>query len=271
MKRVVAGLVASLVLLTPLPARAAAPDPVKALRAQVVPGRGVTVSLVTRMSADGKRFMTTRTDRVAGFGKGGLVETDDSITYYAPDLPEELKSDILFPALLIRVRDAHYTSGGELVGRLPLGKKWVRSQWPESSPADIAVDLFQPGALRALLDTASSVGPRAAKGTIRTSKIPGLPFGGIPSERGEKLTWALWFDARGRVTRLTTRTSQMTNDNVELGISSDLRFTGWGARVTIEPPPEDLVVKAEDLPEELSGFDLFGESPVTLETSPKGN
>ncbi|MFF3442216.1 hypothetical protein [Streptosporangium sp. NPDC002721] len=266
MKRVIAGLVASLVLLTPLPAHAAAPDPVKVLRDQVAPGRGVTVSLVTHLSADGKRFMTIRTDRVTGFRRGGLVETDDSTTYYAPDVPEEIKSDVLFPTLLIRVKDASYTSGGELVGRLPLGKKWVRSRWPESSPTDVTVDLFQPGTLRALLDTASSVGPRAAKGTIYTSKIPGLPFGGIPSERGEKLAWALWFDARGRVTRLTTKTSQRTNDNYELGLGSDLRFTGWGARVTVEPPPEDLVVEAEDLPT----LDLFGDFPVTLEAPPKG-
>ncbi|MEU4408411.1 hypothetical protein AB0F88_28155 [Streptosporangium sp. NPDC023963] len=143
----------------------------------------------------------------------------------------------------------------------------MRSRWPESSPADVTVDLLHPGTLRALLATASSVGPRAAKGTVRTSKIPGLPFGGLPSERGEKVAWALWFDAKGRVTRLTTTTSQQTNDDYELGLSSDLRFTGWGARVTIEPPPEDLVVEAEDLPE----VDLFGESPMTIETPPKGN
>ncbi|WP_326824785.1 hypothetical protein [Streptosporangium sp. NBC_01756] len=267
MRRIATGLVVSLILLTPLPARADTPDPIKALRTQIVPGRGVTVSLITRMSADGKQFATIRTTRVAGFRKGGLVETDDISTFYSPVLSESLEADTLFPTLLIKVEGAYYASGGELIGKLPPGKKWVRSRWPESSPMDATVDLFEPGTLRALLATASSVGPRAAKGTIYTSKIPGRPFGGW-SGRGEKVAWALWFDAKGRVTRLTTTTSQRTNDNYELGLSSDLRFTGWGAQVTIEPPPEDLVIEADDLPRSGS---LFEESPMKIEAPSKRN
>ncbi|MEU0483452.1 hypothetical protein ABZ260_30220 [Streptosporangium sp. NPDC006013] len=268
MRRITTGLVVSLLLLTPLPARADAPDPIKALRAQVVPGRGVTVSAVTRMLADGKHMFTSRTTRVAGFRKGGLVETDDISTLSSPIRSEipELDSSFLFPELLIKVDGAYYTSGGELIGTLPLGKQWVRSRWFESSPMDVTVDLLEPGTLRALLATASSVGPRTAKGTIYASKIPGQPLGGGLG-RDEKVAWALWFDAKGRVTRLTTTTSQQTNDNYELGIRSDLRFTGWGTKVTIEPPPEDLVIDAEDLPEEEG---LFWEPPVTIETPPKG-
>ncbi|GAA4225158.1 hypothetical protein FHR32_003320 [Streptosporangium album] len=141
------------------------------------------------------------------------------------------------------------------------------ADFPSVPGGDSTVDLFESGTLRALLATASSIGPRAAKGTIYTSKIPGRPFGGRPG-RGEKVAWALWFDAKGRVTRLTTTTSQRTNDNYELGLSSDLRFTGWGAQVTIEPPPEDLVIEAEDLPEP---DDLFEEPPVAIEAPSKGD
>ncbi|MEV4378650.1 hypothetical protein [Streptosporangium sp. NPDC049644] len=269
MRRIIAGLVVSLLLLTPLPARADALDPIKTLRAQIVPGRGVTISVATRVSADGKHIFTSRTTRVAGFRKGGLVETDDISTFYSPirsEISEILEAETLFPTLLIKVEGAYYTSGGELIGKLPLDKKWVRSRWPESSPMDLTVDLFEPGTLRALLATASSVGPRTAKGTIHASKIPGQPLGGGLG-RDEEVAWALWFDAKGRVTRLTTTTSQQTNDNYELGIRSDLRFTGWGTKVTIEPPPEDLVIDAEDLPEEEG---LFWEPPVTIETPPKG-
>ncbi|MEU4830671.1 hypothetical protein [Streptosporangium sp. NPDC023615] len=276
MKRIVAGLVAGLVLLTPLPARAAAPDPVKALRAQVVPGRGVKVSLVTHLSMDGERFATTRTDRVAGFREGGVVETDDSSTFSfrldagalkgpkakeaREKAREEMKEYTLFPSLFIRTREATYASGGELIGRLPPGKKWVRGWSDAFSPADTTIDLLTPGTLRALLATASSVGPRSARGAIPVTGIPGRPFGGFPGS-GEKAAWALWFDDRGRVTRLTATFSQRTNDDYVLGSRSDIRFSGWGSRLTVESPPEHLVVEAEDLPE---ADDPFEEAPATL-------
>ncbi|MBG0819715.1 hypothetical protein HS048_02980 [Planomonospora sp. ID91781] len=272
MKRATAGLVVSLVLLTPLPAHAAAPDPVQVLRAQVVPGRGVTVSMVTRMSADGRHLGTVRTERVTGFRKGGSVETDESTTVHFPAAAELLGEDFpdfLFPTLLIRLKDANYTSGGSLIPELPLGKKWVRSRWFESSPMDSTVDLFEPGALKALLATASSTGPRSAKGTIYSSKIPGRPFGTpmTRGEKGEKVAWALRFDDRGRVTRLTTRVFRRTNDGYVLGLGSDLRFTGWGSRVTIEAPPEESVIEAEDLPQEPG---LLVEEKEPVEASPQG-
>ncbi|GGL28781.1 hypothetical protein [Planomonospora parontospora] len=128
---------------------------------------------------------------------------------------------------------------------------------------------FEPGALKALLATASSAGPRSAKGTIYSAKIPGWPFG-VPmsrGEKGEKVAWALWFDDRGRVTRLTTKVSQRTNDDYVLGLSSDLRFTGWGSRVTVEAPPEESVIEVEDLPQE-PGLSVEEKEPI--ETSPQG-
>ncbi|MFI6506243.1 hypothetical protein ACIBCT_01440 [Streptosporangium sp. NPDC050855] len=265
MKRITAGVVAGLVLLAPLPARAAAvvADPVKALRAQVVPGRGVTVSLVTRTSPDGRRFATTRTDRIVGFRKGGVVETDDTTTFYSAISSEGLKEDTLFPSLLVRVKDATYASGGELIGRLPLNKNWVRLREPRPVAADGAIDLFTPGTLRALLATASSRGPRSARGTILASAIPGRPFEGWTG-RGEKVAWALWFDAEGRVTRLASATSRHANGGDRPSLTSDQRFTGWGARVTVQPPPEDAVIEAEELPEPGSPE----ETPETIEILP---
>lgn len=255
MKRITAGVVAGLVLLAPLPARAAADataaDPVAALRAQVVPGRGVTVSLVTRTSPDGRRFATTRTDRIVGFRKGGVVETDDTTTFYSSISSEDLKEDTLFPSLLIRVKGATYASGGELTGRVPLDRRWVRSREPRSGAADGTVDLFTPGTLRALLATASSKGSRSARGVIQASRIPGRPFDGWTGP-GERIAWALWFDAQGRVTRLATATSRNAGDGRVPSISTDQRFTGWGARVTIQPPPEELVIEDEELPEPAS-------------------
>ncbi|GII93551.1 hypothetical protein [Sinosporangium siamense] len=248
MRRIAAGLVVSLLPLTLLSIPADAPDPVKTLRAQVVPGRGVTISVVTRVTADGEHFATLRTTRVAGFRKGGLVETEDSNTSDSPVRSEMLDEDVLNPTRLIKAKGAYYSSGGETARKLPKGKKWLRSPWPENSPMDVTLDLLEPRTLQVLLATASSISPRAAKGTIYTSQIPGQPLGG-EFERGEKVRWALWFDARARVTRLTTAASQQTNDDYELGLASDMRFTGWGAKVTIKPPPKDLVVNAEDLPE----------------------
>ncbi|MGC5009363.1 hypothetical protein ACLQ2R_01225 [Streptosporangium sp. DT93] len=264
MKSITAGVVAGLVLLAPLPARAVAAavaaDPVAALRAQVVPGRGVTVSLVTRTSPDGRRFATSRTDRIVGFRKGGVVETDDTTTFYSSMSSEDLKEDTLFPSLLVRVKGASYASGGELIGRVPPDKKWVRSREPLPGAADGTVDLFTPGTLRALLATASSRGSRSARGTIQASRIPGRPFDGW-TEPGERVAWALWFDAEGRVTRLATATSRNAGDGRLPSIGSDQRFTGWGSRVTVQPPPEDLVIEAGELPEPAS-------SPEQIEILP---
>ncbi|GAA2390884.1 hypothetical protein [Nonomuraea africana] len=259
-------LLIALALATAVPTQPAPkPDPVKALKAQVVPGRGVTVSVVTRMSGDGKHFLTARTTRVAGFRKGWRVDVDDSTSLYTPLKSELIEDDLRFPTLLIRAKGKSYTSGGRLIGRLPLDKKWVYTDYREESFADFGVDLFHPGTLEALLATASSVTPRTAKGSIRVSKIPGLPLGGRPGS-DPKLAWALWFDAKGRVTRLATRLSHKTNDDMMLGINSDQRFTGWGARVTVEPPPADLVMSQDDLPE----LELPGEAAMKLtEALPK--
>ncbi|MFE3450497.1 hypothetical protein ACFXJ8_16340 [Nonomuraea sp. NPDC059194] len=272
MRRIIAGLAAGLVVLAPLPAQAAAPDPakkpaavktpvkkfdpVKALRAQVVPGRGVNVSVVTRMLSDGKQFATFRTSRVVGFRKGGQVDTDDSTTVYSPLAIDPHDPELRFPTLLIKAKGVSYTSGGALIGSLPLDKKWVRDRGYQPTPADLMVDLFRPGTLRALLATASSTGPHSAKGTIDSSKIFGSRSGG----RGEKVSWALWFDAKGRVARLTTRFSTRITRDFRLGLSTEARFTGWGARVTVEPPPADLVIERGDLPE----LELSDESPMRL-------
>ena len=199
MKKIIAGLAAGVVLLAPLPAHAAAPDPIKVLQAQVVPGRGSPSpwSLVCWPTASSSAPPDSTSRR---FPQGVAGGDDESTTLYSPLLKEDLEGDDLFPlfpTLLIRVKGANYTSGGELVGRLPPGKKWVRSRWPESNPSDLTVDLFQPGTLQALLATASSIGPRAARGTIYTAKIPGLPFGGL-RERGEKVAWGALVRRQGQ-------------------------------------------------------------------------
>ncbi|MFD1931781.1 MULTISPECIES: hypothetical protein [Nonomuraea] len=267
MKSYIAGLAAGLVALAPLPAHAAAPDPVKALQAEMAPGRGVTVSAVTRMTFDGRQANTYRTDRVVGFRKGGGVDTDDSTTFHRPPGTEALGTEFSFPTLLIRVKGTEYVSGGKLVGRLPLDKKWLRNRFSAPGPADLTVDLFQPGALKALLATASSTGPRSARGAIDIRKIPGRPLG-VRTGTGGKLAWALWFDAEGRVTRLATGFSYRTNEHIRMGVRADLRFTGWGAKVTVEAPPRDLVMEAADLPE----LEAPGEGPMKLtEALPTGH
>ncbi|MGV9307942.1 MULTISPECIES: hypothetical protein [unclassified Nonomuraea] len=248
MKRIIVGLAlttgAALVAAPPAQAAPKA-DPVKALQAQVAPGKGVNVSLITRIALDGKRLATIRTERVAGFRKGWQVDTDETTSVYAPDSAESLQADFRFPTLVIRAKGVSYTSGGELIGMLPLDKKWVRDIPGESRPADLTVDLFQPGALKALLATASSVSSRSAEGAIDIRKIPGRPFG---SRNGVKIAWALWFDDKGRVTRLTTMLADQRLSDRRLDVSADVRFTGWGAKVTVEPPPADLVTRSEDVP-----------------------
>ncbi|MEU4326415.1 hypothetical protein [Nonomuraea dietziae] len=260
-------LLIALALATAVPAQPAPkPDPVKVLDDQVEPGRGVTISVVTRVRTDGRHYLTARTTRVAGFRKGGSVDVDDSTTMYSPLGNERMDDEFRFPTLLIRAKGKSYTSGGRLIGHLPLDRKWVRHHYPERNLADVTVDLFRPGTLRALLATATSRTSSTAKGFIHAAKIPGRPLGGSRLSR-EKVAWALWFDAEGRVTRMTTRISEQTNDH-ELGITSDLRFTGWGAKVTVEPPPADLVMEADDLPE----LELPGEAAMKLaEALPEQN
>ncbi|MEU4542568.1 hypothetical protein [Nonomuraea dietziae] len=214
------------------------PDPIKVLTAQTAPGKGVTVSSVTKVSVNGRHAVTMRTDGLTAFRKGGQ-DVDDVIRYSTPIATETVQADYLFPTLFTRVKGVTYTSGGVVVGWLPLDKKWARNLDKSVHPGSIMVNLFRPGTLRALLNSASSVDSRGARGTIAAGKLPGSP---LPV----KLSWELWFDAKGRVTRFTTATPRTGEP---FRISSDLRFSGWRANAVVTPPSKELVIDADDLPE----------------------
>lgn len=79
------------------------------------------------------------------------------------------------------------------------------------------------------------------KGSIKPTKY----------ERGGKVGYVLWFDAKGLVKRMTTTTTVTTNDNLRLSVSSDTRFTAWASEVSVSAPPAYQVIDEKDVDDDI--------------------
>ncbi|MEU7896757.1 hypothetical protein AB0B45_28345 [Nonomuraea sp. NPDC049152] len=258
MKRTIIGLALTtgVALITAVPAQAAAPkaDPVKALKSQYVAGKGVKTSSTIRMSISGDPIITTRESGVSEFGTSGVAASDKTMKFSispivasALDDEEEgqaLKDLVRTPTRQIDIKRWSYLSGGLVAGSLPEGKTWVRGPRVNASPLGPEVDLFTPGTLKALLASASSVKNGVAKGTIKVGHLPSRPAG---FKASQKLTWALWFDGKGLVSRFTTKISLPAGRGEKLDFTADSRFSGWGSKVKVTEPAAETWVDAKDL------------------------
>ncbi|MGW5680698.1 hypothetical protein [Nonomuraea sp. NPDC003754] len=273
MKRTIVGLALAtgVALITAVPAQAAAPkaDPVKALKAQFVPGKGVKTTATLRMSISGDPVITARETGALAWSRSGVAASDktvkfslDPVVVSALEEGDEdgaaLKDLVRTPTRQINIKNWSYLSGGLVAGSLPEGKTWVRG--PRTDAASLggpSVDLFSPGTLKTLLSSASSVKNGLAKGTIKAGKLPSRPLG---FKASQKVTWALWFDSKGLVSRFTTKISLPMGRGETIDFTADSRYTGWGSTVKVTEPAAESWVDAKDLDKELPNVPGMPES-----------
>lgn len=254
----------AVVVATPAFAYAAPADPVGALQKQFVEGRGVKVSETTRMTSDGQDTgAVSRMTGVLQFGKSGVVASDitrrvklDAATKKIVASDEEGTESLaaLFsPTRYITVKGKTYAKGGAFSQDLPEGKKWVSVEYaPEAGAGSSQViDIFNKPLLKTLLKGAKSSKGGVYKGAISVKDLIKATSGtAVKGKLGKiKVEYQITVNGKQLITRVV---SKLTLDYGLLGTmatTTDTRYAGWGAKVSVVAPPADQVIDAKELGE----------------------
>ncbi|MGV9596417.1 hypothetical protein ACWDR1_07115 [Streptosporangium sandarakinum] len=268
MKRVVTGVLVTAVaaLGTAAPARAAAHalaaqnDPVKALKSQFAPGKGVKFTDLTTMIEDGKGEPYLKRSGSFQFGRAGIVASDISSDRAVPlEDPTANPNGVFGPARTIRVGAISYARGGSYSDKMPSGKSWYKDK--SGMTGDVSgwfsqlVNVAEPQTLATLLKGAKKSG-RGYSGTTtfgRLAKVSPWFRATLPLRSSDKtvVTFKLTLGRHDLPQRLTTSFSAGgifdTPYWESRTISVETRYTGWGSRVSIKAPPASKVTtKLED-------------------------
>ncbi|WP_049556697.1 hypothetical protein [Nonomuraea sp. SBT364] len=269
MRRWIVLTVAALVALAPNAAAAqpAPPDPVQALKKQLRAERGVDVAEVSRVTFRGGSTSRTRVKGGIQFGTDGPVAS--YVTFSGvPQKHGELLDDV---QMIITPGQIFMGADGL---ELPSGKRWLGFKAPKG------VEIIPLPGLVLSGQTINVLDPAVLKAVLKGSKVKSVPGGhlyqgvvtyaelyrastsyyamrfgkgSLGELAGRKISWRLWTDRQGLVKRL------MSNEKGPFDEGADTRYSGWGQRMIITPPPADEVMdwgEFLDRPLDLSSFDL---------------
>ncbi|WP_214109236.1 hypothetical protein [Acrocarpospora catenulata] len=234
----------------------AAYGPVEALKRQLVEHRGVTVSdrwtLKYKLSETKYVYLYKN---IVEFGKGKVVATD---TRYRPG--NKYAGSGIFRYLTFIGRQYMQDKNDDL----PAGKRWVLDEDKSYVPAAyLPIRIADPATLKAVLATTQVKRPAGSYDGTRTTLYQGTitfgdlykaaPWPGVKKPTGkdakDKITWRIWFgrDQLPRRVWSSWRTHSRASGGLEEVSVKDALLTGWGAKTRIAPPPDDHVVREEDL------------------------
>ncbi|MFF0574866.1 hypothetical protein [Streptosporangium saharense] len=237
------------------------PSPVKSVKAQLVPGRGVLISETARATYTGiKGTFSVKTTGSVGFGRAGNTDYDlVSRSQVSPEA-EKLLSEEDLERLRVTVRAIKVGRHTYVSGLRPDRgtDDWLRFggdvTWGEKGQrGSQLLDVLNPTVLKKLIAKAVSPRPGEYQGTITTRELYGERPWGLEAR---KLSYRLFVDADQLPVRLVTETSQKTTVNLgEKGkpvrrtehAVVDTRYRAWGTRVTITAPSESEAVTSENL------------------------
>ena len=268
MNRTIAGLAVAATaatLLTAAPAQAAPIDPVKALKSQLVAGRGMTFTEATKINGPGFNIVFSRRTGTMQFAPSGPVAADmtGKINLPTDDLPEDADENLramATPEHVIWLKNRSYISGGLIGSLLPEDKTWFSPRGPGmvslglSGTLGQVINVAEPATFKALLAKATVTG-NTYRGSITFGELnkvsPWFRYSWMgrmtPKAAKFKLNWKLLLDGRRLPQRLTT-----SYDGAAIGIRGakliiDSRFANWGTKVaTIKAPPADEVTTRFD-------------------------
>lgn len=258
MKRVIMlAAIAVLVPAAPAHAEAEAPkDPVKALKSQFAPGKGVKFTDRTTFVKDGESSEFLKRTGAFQFGKGGVTAWRMDATF-APNAAElaQRAADAFQNDRTIRIGKTSYLSGPDYREDLPEGKSWQRTAKGEagtSSWFSQPVNVTEPATLKVLLAKGKASGNTYSGTTTFAELAKVSPWfrSGFVMWHGSKtkVTWKLTVNAKGLAQNLTTSFPAEglipTWEGITLKI--DTRLTGWGTKVSIKAPPAAQVSTKQD-------------------------
>ncbi|RCG31831.1 hypothetical protein DQ384_09905 [Sphaerisporangium album] len=228
------------VLLAPAPAEAAPKDPLSALKKLVAAGRGVSFTEAAGAGESGKPSFTRK--GVLRFGKGGIAASDLTSKQIWKESDES--STWNEPERTIRIGTTSYTRGHLIGQQLPPGKTWWKQSpgWTSGVSAMFGnyLNVAEPATLKALLADAERSGS-TYEGEISLKKLLKVS----PWTRATvwwkvndkaKVGWRLVVTSSGLPRRLTTYAMGLDGPK-----EAEVRFTGWGAKVTVKAPPRGAV------------------------------
>ncbi len=241
MKKTITALaVCGVFLVTAAPAQAAPTDPVRALKAKLVPGHGVRFTETAEWS-DGTDTLHAYENRgVLQFAKKGL---NYDLTITAWDDTEER---------VISTGGRTYYSGGALAEYMPKGKRWLRLKGGGALPGVYlqVLNPAEPATLSALLKKGKREGSKVT-GTITFAALTKVSPWFAGSElstwaAGTPVSYTLTLAPSGLPTRLWSSFRAKGVDRLYADfegsiINVDTRYTGWGGKVSVKAPSPGTV------------------------------
>ncbi|WP_030918294.1 hypothetical protein [Streptosporangium amethystogenes] len=264
MKRVIASVAVAtatlLVAAAPAQAAPAPADPVKALKSQLVAGKGVKFTELSTQKKEGKTRPYLKRTGSFQFGRAGIVASDISSKGAMPVDPRIGQYNGMFvPGRTIRIGTTSYSQGGTYRDEMPSGKSWYKS--PDGMTGDVAgwfsqlVNVAEPATLATLLKGAKQTRNTYTGTTTfgRLAKVSPWFRATLPIRSSDKtvVTFKLIVDRNRLPQQLTTSFPVAgifdSASAEEETISAETRYTGWGSRVSIKAPPANKVTtKLED-------------------------
>ncbi|GAA0435703.1 hypothetical protein Acor_55760 [Acrocarpospora corrugata] len=230
------------VVLTPAAASATErrPDPVAALKKQLVSGHGVKV--VERRWTYIDHKLSRHIDWIEGvlqFNRGGVAGYE--VRVKSGPQAGRIRTIAIGPYA--------YQSGGAVTK----GKTWRRtaSKPGRRSPFLTQMMIVEPATLKAVLATTTHFQSGVYRGTISLGKL----YAVSPSYRGDTanrpdareaeltVNWMMHTNKVGLPTLLVTKLADPENDLGYTNRNSEIVFTFWGKQVNLVPPPPGKIEK----------------------------
>lgn len=215
------------------PAQAAPKDPVRALKAKIVPGHGVkftgSVTWTDGTTEQGARDIKG----VFQFGKKGVAAFD--ITTKDGDQQQRV----------IAVGKAGYYSGDRIGRSLPNGKTWYKNKnygMPDSWAQFI--NPAEPGTMAELLKNGKTKG-NSVSGSIALKDLKAVSAWVSAARFGNdhddmEITYTLVLSPAGLVSKVTS-TYTLAADGESYTSTVTSSYTGWGSKVSIKVPAASTV------------------------------
>ncbi|MFI7536819.1 hypothetical protein [Streptosporangium sp. NPDC049376] len=226
--------------------QAAPVDPVKALKAQLVPGKGVKITesggITLDFTVDDQAMQvqvnTSSTGTVA-FGKGNIAAADLRVR-----TSSRLKGSKPPYRVITEGRNAYVTNAG-IAKALPSGRSWIQSKTSERENTILNLGVT-PAELKFMLDNASEVATGEYQGTAKLTE-----FRHDKSAGEGDVEFHLYFDERNLLTRTVVDTTAYPDSGSsaydQMAFHTDTKYSGWGTKVKISAPAAGKVISEKKL------------------------
>ncbi|MEV0201605.1 hypothetical protein [Nonomuraea sp. NPDC050691] len=236
-----------------VPAEVAPKDPLRALKARLVPGHGVRFTEATSLKADGVTAPLLKRTGTFQFSKKGIAASDITAKWGTATGRADEK-----PERVISIGKVSYESSDMWKDKMPPGKTWYRSGGLPGGGSGFygqVINPAEPGTLAALLKKGKRSGS-TLKGTItfkELAKVSPWFDASVPirSDNAAKVSYTVTFAGSGLATKVTSSyAANAVFDTSALDgktITSETRYTGWGRKVSIKAPaPDTVTAKVSD-------------------------